>query len=110
MRHLAGSRWRSLARRAISTLVIADQKRRGPLGGSTIEAIEPYPRAFLEDPALGIALHETKVQAMPLAFFESLRAGDVLFVDSSHVAEAGAALTGAEVARFGGGSLWFAVQ
>ena len=53
-------------------------------------AIEPYPRRFLvEGVPAGIRLVRAPVQDIPLEEFERLEAGDVLFIDSSHVAKAG---------------------
>jgi hypothetical protein len=46
-------------------------------------AIDPAPRAALQ--GLAVEWRRELVQATPLAVFEALRAGDVLFVDSSHV-------------------------
>ncbi len=51
--------------------------------------IEPYPRLLLS--LVGeqrIALVEQKVQEVDLALFDTLEAGDVLFIDSSHVSKA----------------------
>lgn len=72
-----------------SSLLMADVRRRF-LGASTVlQCVEPYPRAFLRDPSYGFELVESKVEEVPLAFFESLAAGDVLFIDSSHVSKTG---------------------
>jgi hypothetical protein len=55
-----------------------------------VTCIEPYPRAFLEHGIPGIKRRvREKVQDVPLTEFERLEAGDVLFVDSSHVAKTG---------------------
>jgi predicted O-methyltransferase YrrM len=55
--------------------------------------IDPYPqrlRSLLCDgDAQRVTIHETSVQALPLEMFDALEAGDVLFVDSSHVSKAG---------------------
>jgi hypothetical protein len=52
--------------------------------------IEPYPRQFLVDGVPGISdLVREKVEDVPLEFFDDLSAGDVLFIDSSHVSKAG---------------------
>jgi hypothetical protein len=73
-----------------STLLMCDQKRRYLGTATRLECVEPYPRAFLGNPSLGIdALHVKKVQEMPLELFTGLGAGDVLFIDSSHVAKTG---------------------
>lgn len=54
----------------------------------TVTCIEPYPRDWLTRDAR-VHLHRTPVQAVDLAAFTSLTAGDVLFVDSSHVVKPG---------------------
>jgi predicted O-methyltransferase YrrM len=70
-----------------STLLIADVARRFLDGATRITAIEPYPRPFLAK--LGVELIEAKVQDVAPAVFETLERGDVLFIDSSHVAKTG---------------------
>ena len=73
-----------------STLLIADVNRRFLDGAMKISCIEPYPRAVLGSPELGLEqLVERKVQDVELAFFDRLDAGDVLFIDSSHIAKTG---------------------
>jgi len=47
-------------------------------------SIEPYPASYLRDNLL-TRLIERPVQKVPLDLFRTLRAGDVLFIDSSHV-------------------------
>ena len=51
-----------------------------------ITCIEPYPRDFLKD-SKDIELLELKTQEVPNQLFESLKSGDILFVDSSHQAK-----------------------
>lgn len=54
-----------------------------------LTCIEPYPRDFLASiPAID-ALRVERVEHTPLSVFTALEAGDVLFVDSSHVAKTG---------------------
>lgn len=72
-----------------STLLMVDVRNRFLGEGTRIECIEPYPREFLRDPAYGISLIESKIQNVPLAYFESLQSGDVLFIDTSHVCKTG---------------------
>lgn len=73
-----------------STLLIADVNLRFLGGGVHITCIEPYPRAFLRRTPPGVErLINEKVQNIGLSEFDNLRAGDVLFVDSSHVAKTG---------------------
>jgi len=73
-----------------STLLAADVNSRF-LGGTTeITCIEPYPRTFLTQGIPGVArLLTDKVQNVALNEFEELQAGDILFIDSSHVAKTG---------------------
>jgi len=70
-----------------STLLMDDIVRRFLGGACKITAIEPYPRPFLAK--LGVELVEAKVQDVAPSLFETLERGDVLFVDSSHVAKTG---------------------
>ena len=72
-----------------STLLMADVAERVLDGNCAITSIEPFPRPFLRNMADRIELIEARVQDVPLRVFETLEAGDVLFVDSSHVAKTG---------------------
>ena len=72
-----------------STLLMADINRRFLGGTATITSIEPFPRPFLSAMADRIDLRVARVQDVPLSVFEKLEAGDVLFIDSSHVAKTG---------------------
>lgn len=73
-----------------SSLLMADVNRRHFAGTTQITCIEPYPRPFLQAGAPGISqLIEQKVQDVPLDVFSQLTAGDILFIDSSHVAKTG---------------------
>ena len=73
-----------------SSLLMADVNRRFLAGRCHITCVEPYPRPFLKSGVPGISeVLERKVQDVPLALFETLESGDVLFIDSSHVAKTG---------------------
>jgi hypothetical protein len=73
-----------------SSLLTADVNTRWLAGGMEFTCIEPYPPAFLGQPIAGITrLLPQRVQDVPLAEFARLGAGDVLFIDSSHVAKTG---------------------
>jgi predicted O-methyltransferase YrrM len=73
-----------------SSLLMADINCRMLGGECTITCIEPYPRPFLRKGIPGLSqLIERRVQDVPLERFEELRAGDILFIDSSHVAKTG---------------------
>ncbi|HEX3894066.1 MAG TPA: class I SAM-dependent methyltransferase [Terracidiphilus sp.] len=71
-----------------STLVLAAAMRKNAAEGVEGEftSIEPHPRGFLKDGLAGLThLIEARVQDVPLETFRQLEAGDVLFIDSSHV-------------------------
>ena len=53
-------------------------------GMGEIVAIDPAPRADIAGLA-GVRVELSTVQAAPPALFDSLKAGDVLFIDSSHI-------------------------
>ena len=73
-----------------SSLLIADVNDRYFGSRMEVTCVEPYPRPFLARGLRGITrLLEAKVQEVDVALFESLRGGDVLFIDSSHVAKTG---------------------
>lgn len=71
-----------------STLLMADINTRFLDRSVSITAIEPYPRPFLKKlPA--VSLIEQRVQDVPSDLFDALGDGDILFIDSSHVAKTG---------------------
>ena len=73
-----------------SSLLIADVNRRFLDGQCEVTCIEPFPRPFLTRGIDGISrVVEQKVQQVAHAEFERLQSGDVLFIDSSHVAKTG---------------------
>jgi hypothetical protein len=73
-----------------SSLVTARVNREFLEGSMRFTCIEPYPRQFLVDGVPGVSdLIVAKIQDVPLEEFDSLRAGDVLFVDTSHVVKTG---------------------
>lgn len=56
----------------------------------TLKAIDPYPPAYLRDiDDARFDLIEGRVERAPLSLFETLRANDILFIDSSHVIRIG---------------------
>jgi hypothetical protein len=74
-----------------SSLVLARVNRECLGGAADVTCVEPYPPDFLAGGAVpGLTrLLPTPVQDVPLARFEQLGAGDVLFIDTSHVAKTG---------------------
>lgn len=90
LRHWAPRRYVEVGS-GFSTLLAADVNRRFLGGAMSIVAIEPYPRDFLSDLNID-ELRVEHVQDTPLAVFEALEAGDILFIDSSHVLKTGSDL------------------
>lgn len=73
-----------------SSLLAADVNRRFLNRDLDLVCIEPYPQDFLRAGVDGISrLIESRVQDVPVETFDALEAGDVLFIDSSHVAKTG---------------------
>ncbi len=70
---------------------MACQMNRRENGGEPrLEVIEPYPGEMFRDGFPGLSeLLPVKVQEVPMERFTSLRGGDILFTDSSHVLRAG---------------------
>lgn len=70
-----------------STLIAADaiHKNRAEHGGNTCRhvCIEPFEMPWLED--RGIEVVRERVESLDSSFFSTLGAGDILFIDSSHV-------------------------
>jgi len=55
-----------------------------------LTSIDPYPWAIFKDGYAGLdSLVVERVQDVPVSFFEQLEAGDMLFIDSSHVIRSG---------------------
>ena len=73
-----------------SSLITAEVNRRHFGGAMAFQCVEPYPRQFLIDGVAGITnLVRSKVEDLDLGFFDQLGAGDLLFIDSSHVSKVG---------------------
>lgn len=73
-----------------SSLLAADVAHRILDGALEVTCVEPYPREFLKSEVPGISqVIEKKVEDLPLEFFSNLQSGDILFIDSSHVAKTG---------------------
>lgn len=71
-----------------STTVAAAAIGQGALS-TQLTSIEPYPRDFLRTMGDVLTLREEKVEHTPMSLFGELAAGDVLFIDSSHVVKTG---------------------
>lgn len=56
---------------------------------ASLICIEPYPQRRLLAGGIAMTLIESRVESLPLSTFAELSAGDVLFIDSSHVARFG---------------------
>lgn len=75
-----------LAATCINKIKEREKKGEGP----HLTAIEPFPPPFLSEGLAGLAqLIQRKVQEVDLDLFTSLEAGDILFIDSTHVLRAG---------------------
>jgi hypothetical protein len=75
-----------------STMCSIDTIDRFLGGACEVTAIEPQPdrvRSLLGDRTSGVRLINTPVQRVPVALFEQLEAGDILFIDSTHVLRTG---------------------
>jgi hypothetical protein len=73
-----------------SSLLTADVNRRFFANAMEFICVEPYPRTFLSAGVEGISyLDVRKVQEIEPVYFDRLNAGDVLFIDSSHVCKTG---------------------
>ena len=73
-----------------SSLLIGDVNHRWLGQSIDVTAIEPYPRPFLERGIAGVTrLLKRPVQQVGLETFSALQAGDILFIDSSHVCKTG---------------------
>jgi hypothetical protein len=68
-------------------LLMADVNRRFLGGGIDIHCIEPFPPPFLRRPVDGSPVWSSDVSRASAADVRRPRAGDLLFVDSSHVAK-----------------------
>lgn len=73
-----------------SSLLTADVNRRFLGGRLDFTCIEPYPNPFLLRGISGISrILQERVEDVPLSTFQRLGDGDILFIDSSHVAKTG---------------------
>jgi predicted O-methyltransferase YrrM len=76
-----------------STLIAARAAAKN--GNTAVRCIEPYPTDFHNKhlrAQVGFSLIEKKVQDVPLEVFSELNAGDIFFIDSSHIVRPGSDL------------------
>lgn len=77
-----------------SSLLTADVNTRFLGGALDFTCIEPYPREFLKHSVRGITcVTAERVETVPVSTFDRLEHGDILFIDSSHVAKTGSDVT-----------------
>ena len=74
----------------VSTLCMVSAAARNAAEGAPcdVTCVEPHPSEVLKTMAR-VALFDVPVQEVPLAMFERLDRGDLLFIDSSHVVKVG---------------------
>jgi predicted O-methyltransferase YrrM len=74
-----------------STLLAAQAARANAAAGAQCDfvAIEPYPSRVIAAGVPGVKLRAVEVQSVPLEEFTALGAGDILFIDSTHVVQMG---------------------
>lgn len=74
----------------MSTILTTDINRRMLNQSMRVACVEPYPPEYLRNIANQIDdFHQIRAEFLPMKVFESLDAGDVLFIDSSHVCKTG---------------------
>ena len=80
-----------------STCVMLDTNDAYLENPATITCIEPYPdrlfQKIKESDRKHIKIYEDFVQNVPISEFEQLEAGDILFIDSSHIVKPGSDIT-----------------
>jgi predicted O-methyltransferase YrrM len=77
-----------------SSLISARSNRDYLQLGMELICIEPYPRQFLLDGAVGItSMRVERIQETPLELFATLESGDIVFVDTSHTVKTGGDVT-----------------
>lgn len=89
LRHLRPARMIEVGS-GFSSLITARVNRELLAGSMSFTCIEPNPRTFLAEGVAGVTdLRVELVQDTPLAVFEQLDAGDVLFIDTAHTVKTG---------------------
>jgi predicted O-methyltransferase YrrM len=76
-----------------SALMLDERDKSGSCGGLKLTFIEPNPHRLnsllKKEDKLNTAIHVNQVQNVDKSIFNNLEAGDILFIDSSHVTKAG---------------------
>lgn len=72
----------------ISARALAENKMQNPSYNGSIVSIEPFPSPQLMS-IDSVAVISQPVQNVDLSLFESLKENDILFIDSSHIAQVG---------------------
>lgn len=88
VRHWRPKRWIEVGG-GYSTLLTQDVNARFLDGSLDVTSIDPFPPGFLLGRTRPGRLLQQRVQDVPLAEFDRLDAGDILFIDSSHVSKTG---------------------
>lgn len=91
LRHLRPTRFIEVGS-GDSSCALLDARDRFLGGNLDVTFIEPYPqylKELLGAEATGMRILEQRLQDVDLAEFEALGAGDVLFIDSTHVSKVG---------------------
>lgn len=75
-----------------SSACTLDTVERHLVGNTRVTFVEPYPKllkSLIGPMSARVDLHACKVQDAPMRIFEELEAGDILFIDSTHVLRTG---------------------
>lgn len=76
-----------------SSAVLFDTLSQTGFNGVSIDLIEPFPdrlfNLFTSEDRSRYTLHKQRVQTVPVSLFETLKPGDILFIDSSHISKVG---------------------
>lgn len=76
-----------------SSAVLFDTKEQFHLPEIAVDFIEPFPERLLgllkQGDEKHFRLHRQRVQEVPVALFQTLDRGDILFIDSSHISKTG---------------------
>ncbi|MDD3661848.1 MAG: class I SAM-dependent methyltransferase [Candidatus Dojkabacteria bacterium] len=91
MKHLAPSRYIEIGS-GFSSCVALDTDELFLERSTEFTFIEPFPerlKSLISEDDRRITIHEKRLQDIDLSVFETLKTGDILFVDSTHVSKTG---------------------